>query len=54
MAKVTITNLNSRNNAKDHSSISPFHKPGSKPGPAQAYVKKPTNSMDKAYNSKQM
>jgi hypothetical protein len=54
MAKVTITNLDSRSSAKDHSSITPLHKPGSKPGPGQAYTKQPTNSLDKAYNSKEM
>jgi hypothetical protein len=52
MAKVTIKGLKTRTMAKDKKSATPLHK--SKPSPAKAYMKPPTVSQDKAYNSKQM
>jgi len=39
MAKVTITGLATRKVAKDYKKVAPQHKPGSKPAPADAYVK---------------
>lgn len=65
MPKVTITKKSTRKMAKDHKSVSPIHKPASKPKHAAANVQKPglggysyskniTPKQDKAYNSKKM
>ena len=54
MAIVNISGKATRKMAKDHKSISPIHKPASKPKPGVAYMKAPTVAQDKAYNSKQM
>lgn len=54
MAKVTISGLKKRTDAKDYKAVAPIHKPGTKGGPAKAYEKPPMVAQDKAYNSKQM
>jgi len=54
MAKVTISGLKKRTDAKDYKAVDPQHKPGTKGGPAKAYMKAPTVAQDKAYNTKQM
>jgi hypothetical protein len=54
MAKVEITGLAQRKDAKDHKKVTPLYKPAASPGPADAYLKPPTVAQDKAYNSKQM
>lgn len=54
MAKVTITNIGTRTDAKDHKKVTPLYKPEASPGPADAYLKPPTVAQDKAYNSKDM
>jgi hypothetical protein len=55
MAKVTIKGLKKRTIAKDHSKVTPLHKPASKPGVGgYSYAKNITAKQDKAYNSKQM
>ena len=64
MPKVTIVKPK-RKAAKDHSKMTPKHKPASKAKPAKANVSKPgvggysyskniTPKQDKAYNSKNM
>jgi len=54
MAKVTITGLATRKNARDYGKVTPIHKPAASPGPAKAYVKPPTVAQDKKYNEVQM
>ena len=54
MAKVTITGLDTRKDAKDYSSVSPIHKPGTKGIPAQSIMTNATPSQDKVLNAKQM
>jgi hypothetical protein len=65
MPKVTITGKSTRKMAKDHKSVTPIHKPKSKPSHAKANVQKAglggfsyskniTPAQDKAYNSKNM
>lgn len=41
MAKVTITGLKTRQQAKDYGAVNPSHKPGTKGGPAAAMVRPP-------------
>ena len=41
MAKVTITGLKTRTQAKDYKAVDPQHKPGTKGNPAAAMVKPP-------------
>jgi len=55
MAIVNITGKATRKMAKDHKSVSPIHKPASKPGVGgYSYSKNITPAQDKAYNTKQM
>jgi hypothetical protein len=65
MPKVVITGKATRKMAKDHKSVSPLHKPASKPKHAPVNVQKPgvggysyakaiTPKQDKAYNTKNM
>ena len=55
MAKVTITGLKMRKDAKDHKSVTPLHKPKSKPGVGNfSYSKTSTPAQDKKYNTIQM
>jgi len=55
MAIVNITGKATRKMAKDHKSITPIHKPASKPGvDGYSYSAPITDKQDKAYNKKQM
>jgi len=51
----TIKNAKTRTVAKDHSNVSPIHKPASKPGVGgYSYSANITPAQDKKYNEKQM
>ena len=55
MAIVNITGKATRKMAKDHKSVSPIHKPASKPGVGEYSYSAPiTVKQDKAYNEKHM
>jgi len=55
MAIVNISGKATRKMAKDHKSISPIHKPASKPGvDGYSYSAPVSVKKDKAYNEKQM
>jgi hypothetical protein len=55
MAIVNISGKATRKMAKDHKSVSPIHKPASKPGVGgYSYSTPITVRQDKAYNKKQM
>ena len=55
MANVTITGKATRKIAQDHKSVSPIHKPASKPGVGGYSYSAPVSiGQDKKYNEKQM
>jgi hypothetical protein len=55
MANISIGGLSTRKDPKDHSNVSPIHKPRSKPGVgAYSYSRPISVKQDKAYNEKQM
>jgi len=55
MAIVNISGKATRKMAKDHKSVSPIHKPASKPGVGgYSYSAPITVKQDKKYNEKQM
>ena len=55
MAIVNITGKATRKMAKDHKSVTPIHKPASKPGVGEYSYSAPiTDKQDKAYNEKHM
>ena len=55
MAIVNISGKATRKMAKDHKSVTPIHKPASKPGVGgYSYSAPITVKQDKAYNKKQM
>jgi hypothetical protein len=55
MAIVNISGKATRKMAKDHKSVSPIHKPASKPGVGEYSYSAPIKSVqDKKYNEKQM
>jgi len=55
MAIVNISGKATRKMAKDHKSVSPIHKPASKPGVDGYSYSAPIKSVqDKKYNEKQM
>jgi hypothetical protein len=55
MAIVNIGGKATRKMAKDHKSVSPIHKPASKPGVGEYSYSAPiTSAQDKKYNKKQM
>jgi hypothetical protein len=55
MAIVNISGKAIRKMAKDHKSVSPIHKPASKPGVGgYSYSAPITPAQDKKYNEKQM
>jgi hypothetical protein len=55
MAIVNISGKATRKIAKDHKSVTPIHKPASKPGVgAYSYSRPISVKQDKKYNEKQM
>jgi hypothetical protein len=53
--KKSIKGSKTRSASKDHSNVTPIHKPASKPGVGgYSYSKNITPKQDKAYNTKQM
>ena len=54
MAKVTITGLGTRKDAKDYKKTNPIYVPKASPSPVKSYMKTATESQDKKYNEIQM
>jgi hypothetical protein len=55
MANISIGGLNTRKDPKDHSNVSPIHKPKSKPGVGGYDYSRPISvKQDMKYNTKQM